>query len=193
MKRLLTVLIAAALLAAATCSYAFAQAYQPVPKGLHEFLGQIRNLSEARDAFGLEKCILPYLGMRAYGNTITRMDLSHARNMDHEREFQFSSEGVTEVQTLLLSSFLFGELRCFGLLGSLPFTKGILITEAQRWDDDMPAYYEREGCDYLAYPMEEYQDGDIIYGVNFSPWESQRAVIGHINGKWYLLAISAYE
>lgn len=193
MRKLIVVPIATALLAAALCSSAFAQDYQPTPNGLHTFLGQLRDLSAARDTYGLEKRILPYVGMRAYGNSITRMDLAHARNMDYEREFQFMSEGMIETQTLLLTDFLFGEFRCFGLLGSLPFTKGILLTEVQRWDDDMPAYYEKSGCDYLAYTMEEYEDGDTIYGVAFSPWESQHATVGLIGGRWYLLAISPYE
>lgn len=193
MRKLILVLIATALLAATFCSSAFAQDYQPAPEGLHTFLGQLRDLSAARDTYGLEKCILPYYGMQAYGNRITRMDLADARNMDYAREFEFKSEGLTEVQLLKLTDFLFGEFRCFGLLGNLPFTKGILLTEEQRWDDDMPAYYEKAGCDYLAYPLEEYENGDTVYGVDFYPRESQHAIVGLIGGKWYFLAISPYE
>ena len=193
MRIIILMLISIALTSATVCSSAFAQDYQPAPDGLHTFLGQLRDLSAARDTYGLEKCILPYVGMRAYGNSITRMDLSDARNMDYEREFQFMSEGLIEVETLKLTDFLFGEYRCFGLLGSLPLAKGILLTEAQRWDDDMPAYYEKAGCDYLAYTLEEYEDGDTVYGVDFSPWESQHVTVGLIGGKWYLLAISPYE
>lgn len=191
-KQVFVTLFALLLLSAMHTS-AFAQGYPPAPAGIQSFLVKLRDLSASKDTFGLEMCILPYFGMRAYGNSVTRMDLAHARNMDYEREFQFMSEGLIEVQTLKLADFLFGEFRCFGLLGSLPFTKGILLAEAQRWDDDMPAYYEKAGCDYLVYPLEEYEGGDTIYGVDFSPWESQRAIIGNIGGKWYLLAISPYE
>jgi hypothetical protein len=193
MIKLILVLIATGLLAATLCSSAFAQDYQPAPEGLHTFLGQLRDLSAARDTYDLEKCILPYVGMRAYGNSITRMDLADARNMDYMREFEFKSEGIVEVQLLKLTDFLFGEFRCFGLLGNQPFTKGILLTESQRWDDDMPAYYEKAGCDYLAYPLEEYENGDTVYGVDFSPYESQHAIVGIIGERWYLLAIYSYE
>lgn len=193
MRRHVLVLLFALLLASAMHISAFAQDYKPAPAGLQSFLVTLRDFSAAKDTYGLEMCILPYFGMSAYGNAITRMDFAHARNMDYEREFQFNAEGTIDVQTLKLSDFLFGDYRCFGLLGELSFTKGILLEEYQRWDDDMPAYYMKEGCDFLAYTLEEYENGDTVYGVGFSPYESQHAIIGIIGGSWYLLSISQYE
>ncbi len=193
MRRFVTATLFAFLLLSVMHTSALAQEYRPATAGIQDFMAKLQVFSVAKDTYSLEMCILPYFGMRAYGNSITRMDLAHARNMDHEREFQFMSEGLEEIETMLLTDFLFGEHRCFGLLGSLSFTKGLLLEEYQRWDDDMPAYYEKEGCDFLAYTLEEYENGDTIYGVDFSPYESQHAIIGIIGGSWYLLSISQYE
>jgi hypothetical protein len=191
--RILSICVFTAILLVTLCTNTFAQDYQPVPEGLQAFLVKLHDLSVAKDLEGLEMCVLPYFGMRAYGNTITRMDFADARNMDYEREFRYEAEGLTELQTLKLTEFLLGEYRCFGLLAALPITKGILLTEAQRWDDDMPSYFEKEGCDFLVFTTEEYANGDTVYCVDFSPYESQHVGVGKIGGNWYLLSFAPFE
>jgi hypothetical protein len=191
--RRLVICLFSAILCVSFCANAYAQDYKPAPQDLQSFLVKLHDLSVAKDLEGLEMCVLPYFGMRAYGNTITRPDFADARNKDYVREFRYQSEGLTELRSLKLTEFFFGEYSCFGLLAALPVTKGILLTEAQRWDDDMPTYFEKEGCDFLAYINEEYENRDTVYCVDFSPYESQHVGVGKIGGNWYLLSFAPFE
>jgi hypothetical protein len=171
----------------------FAKDYSEVPNDLQAFLRNVHQLSVLRDVESLKMCVMPFFGMRAYGDTFTRKDFDDAVSEDYVREFRHESEGMTDFESMKLTEFLFGEYSCFGLLANKPFEKGILVEETELFDEDMCRYYEQSRCDYFAFETESYDNGDIVYCVAFSMGETQWVSVGKIEGKWYVLAFDPWE